>query len=89
MVVALDGHPCLSVAVDFHLLPLHPVERADVIQSPHMVAVGMGNQNAVQVGHMRPQHLLSKVWSYVYEDVLSAIGLYQGRCAQMFIMLVF
>ena len=66
---------------------LHIVERADVVESPYVVAMGMGDEDGVEGLHRVAQHLLTEIGADVKEDIL-AVSLKQGRRAKPVVPLV-
>ena len=86
MVVALNGRAGNPVAIEVHLLILHIVERPDVVQPGHVVPVGMGDKDALQMHHLLPQHLVPEVGANVNQDILPRVGHHKSRRAQMLVM---
>lgn len=83
VVVALDGLTGLGIAIELHFAMLHPVESTYVVESRHMIAVGMGDEDGVEVGDMLAQHLLAEVGADIEEDIHAIVGLEEGRSAQV------
>lgn len=72
---------CGRVAVNRHRPFLVVVERAHIVQSSHMVAVLVGEQDGVYVFHAGPQHLIAEVGSGIDKD-RGLGGADQGRCPE-------
>jgi hypothetical protein len=52
VVIAADSHFSLCIKKDVHLSVLHVVEGAYIVQAPHMVAVGMSNEDGIEMVNM-------------------------------------
>ena len=87
-VVAFDGGASFVIAEDIHLLVLYVVERTYIVNATHMVAVGVGDEDALEVRHIVAQHLLAEVGADVDKDILSAVGGDEGRGAEVAVVRV-
>ena len=69
---------CFGVKVNIHLAVLHIVERPYIIQSSNMVAMGVSDEDCIQMPHILAQHLLPEIGPYV-EQYIAALHLQQRR----------
>ena len=63
------------VGIDLHIALLNPVEGTNIIDATHMVAVGVGDKDSLQMAHIMCQHLAAEIGSNVNQDVVPvAVG---------------
>ena len=69
----------LGIGIDVDLTKL--AVRTDVVHTSHVVVVGMGNQDAIDLAEGLRQYLLTEIWATVNEQP-GGVCLHQGRTAQ-------
>ena len=74
-IVVADGRDGVGVGVDVHVLMLNPVEGADVVDAADVVAMGVCQQNCVEMRDVVAEHLCAEIGAYIDEDVgTGAVG---------------
>ena len=69
-VVVPYGVDGLGVGVDLHISLLYPVKRPDVVEASDVVAVGMGDEDGLEVLNVVVKHLGTEVGADVEEDIV-------------------
>ena len=88
MVVVANCCQSFAVGVDVHIALLHPVEGPYVVESAHVVAVGVSDKDTLKVAHIVGEHLRPEVGTDVDEDVVAAAVGDEGSRAQSLVVLV-
>ena len=65
----LDG--CM-VGVDLHVALLYPVERPYVVDAAHMVAMGVCDEDGVEMGDLMVEHLRPEVGTDIDKDIMAS-----------------
>lgn len=88
MIVVADGRKCFAISVDFHIALLRPVERPDVVDAAHVVAMGVSHKDCIKMLHTVAQHLHPEIRSYVDKDIVAATVGDQRRGAEPLVVAV-
>ena len=75
------------VPVNRHRMLLVIVERPHIVQTAHMIPVGMSQQNRIHVLHPGPQHLVAEIRPGI-NHYLNLIRAYQSRSPQSLVMTI-
>ena len=88
VVIVLYGVQSLRIGVDLHVAVLDPVEGSDVVDAAYVVAMGMSDEDSIEMVDMVSEHLLPEVGSNIDEYVIAIVAGDQCGGAESFVVRV-